>query len=356
MTSTKDYLVVGLNHKTAPLALRENLAFNENLLPDALSRLVRFKSVDEGLILSTCNRVEVYAASSSWEEAAGEIRDFLSDGHWLNRGDLESHFYSLHALEAVRHGFRVASSLDSMVIGENQIVSQVKRAYDVALSAGSTGPLLNRFLNRALNVSKRVRTETALGAGKVSVGSVAIDLALKIFDNLAEKKICLVGAGEVCELVLGALTARGVGKVITVNRTHEHALRLAAEYGGTARPIESLFSSLLSSDVAILSVAASHGFILSEPSVHALMRERKNRPLFLIDLGVPRCVEPEVNSLDAVYLYNLDDLKKVSDTNLVGRMEDAERGERIVDEEAKKFYERLRTPTPLCPSTSDSRN
>ncbi|MDO8519784.1 MAG: glutamyl-tRNA reductase [Deltaproteobacteria bacterium] len=336
----KDYIVVGLNHKTAPLALREALAFSPKALADSLRRLRGVPSVDEGFILSTCNRVEIYSATHDSDHAIASIRNFLSESKRLSPEVLNPHLYSFRSGEVVRHLFRVASSLDSMVVGETQITQQVKKAYEQSLAVGASEAYVNRLVNRALYVAKKVRTETEVSRHPVSVGQSAVHLAGKIFDRLGEKKICLVGAGLIGGLVLQSLSQRGVLNVTLVNRSLGRAEKLAAGTNVVVQPLARLEEALLAADIALFSVQTSTPLLSSE-TITRLMKKRKNQPLLAIDLGLPRNIDPEAAKIGNVYLYNLDDLATATETNKDLRKQEAVKAEEIVAFEAILFYERL---------------
>lgn len=331
-----NYVVVGLNHQTSPVGLRERLFIPEPQLPEALQELVSFKGISEGLILSTCNRVEIYASAASEREGVRNIKHFLSGRHQVDLGLLEPHLYNYTDYNAVRHVFRVASSLDSMVVGEAQITGQVKTAYQAAATSKTLGIFLNRFMDRALHVAKKVRSETAVSEKSVSIGSAAVDLARKIFGDLSQKKVVLVGAGEMGELVVSCLKSEGVSELRILNRSLERARHLAQQIGAVPDSLDSLEDALTWADVCIF---AAEGFLMDGARAKALSSRRRMAPLFLIDLGVPRNVEPAVNHAPNVYLYNIDDLKEVVTSNQAARNGEAKKAEEIVDVEATRFYE-----------------
>lgn len=331
-----DYIVVGVNHKTAPVELREKLTFGQENIPQALARLTG-GGCAEGLILSTCNRVEIYAAVSEKEEGLCSLKRFMTEHGHLDLSLVEPHLYGYASLEAVHHGFRVAASLDSMVLGENQILSQVKKAYQTALDSRSTGTFLNRFVNRALYVAKLVRTETEIGSRAVSVGSAGVELAAKIFEDLSSKCVALIGTGKIGSLVLESLKLKGVKKVILVNRSLEKARELAQD-DDEVTGLDRLEDVLLQADVVITSIAGDRP-LLTKDYLAGLMKKRRHHALFFIDLGLPRNIEPTVNDLGNVYLYNIDDLEKVVEGNRAGRQIAASDAEVLVEKEASRFYQ-----------------
>ncbi|MFW5925443.1 MAG: glutamyl-tRNA reductase [Myxococcota bacterium] len=329
---TRDILVVGLSHHTAPVGLRERLSVHTENTADELRSLMSQGTLQEGLLVSTCNRVELYATGDPTETTAS-IRKHL--GHRAAPDDVSPHLYERSGREAIRHAFRVASSLDSMVVGEPQILGQVKQAYDSAAAVGAVGPLLGRCFTHAFGVAKRVRSETGVAAGSVSVSSIACDLARKIFGDLQGRRVLLVGAGKMGETAakhLGKLGAR----LFVVNRSPERAEQLAEACGGQPRDYADLANELVSADVVITSTGSPR-FIVGEELVSNVMRARKRRPLFLIDIAVPRDIDPRVGELGNIFLYDLDDLQKVADENLAARRREAEAAEHIVLAEVEDF-------------------
>lgn len=341
-----DYVIIGLNHKTAPLSLRESLSFPEEKLDLSLKNLVSYTGVSEGLILSTCNRVEIYSAANS--DGAGHIREFLSESREIPLHLLEPHLYEYRSYEAVCHGFRVASSLDSMVVGESQITSQVKKAFEKARMAETSGLMLNQFINQALYISKKVRTETAISEGAVSIGSVAVDLSKKIYGDLAKKKVALLGAGEMGEQVLISLQNSGAKDIVLVNRNIEKASMLIGDEGSIVH-LDSVLDVLRQADLVVSSLGVSHPF-LTYKMILDIMGDRKNRPMFLIDLGVPRNIEASVNDIENVYLYNIDDLQNLSKVNLDSRKQEAGKAEEMIAKEAREFYKYIIHHQPLIGS------
>lgn len=333
--------VTGLNHKTAPVAVRERLAFAPHDLPAALRELCRECPVTEGLILSTCNRVEIAVSAEDEENPQSSVEMFLEKFRQNGHDTLRPYLYQFEGREAVRHLFRVAASLDSMVVGEPQILGQLKQAYFVAKETGTVSGFLDTVVTRAFTVAKRVRTETEIGASAVSVSYAAVELAREIFGDLQNHKVLLVGAGKMSELAARHLRRSGATILVT-NRTRERASEMAEIFQGKAVEYERLFSVLPEVDIVITSSGAPH-YILTRERMKEVLQARKNRPMFLIDIAVPRNIEPEVNELDNVFLYDIDDLQRVVDTNLKGRVNEAEEADRIVSEEVERLEGWMRT-------------
>ncbi|NWG03202.1 MAG: glutamyl-tRNA reductase [Syntrophaceae bacterium] len=331
-----ELLVVGLNHHTAPIAIRECLAFSEDQLEEALAKVHALSSVKENMIVSTCNRVEVYAATREIEKAIHDLKDFLSRYHQLPLKEFDRSLYAHIGEEAVRHVFRVASSLDSMVVGEPQILGQIKDAYDRAQQSKTSGLILHRLLHRAFHVAKRVRTETKIAISAVSISSVAVELAEKIFGSLEKKTILLIGAGEMCELAARHLVSGGAEKILVTNRTDERAIALAHQFRGEAIPFEEMGRGLRKADI-VISATNSPRYLIDHDQIIKVMRDRKQRPIFFIDIADPRDIEPKVGEIENVYLYNIDDLQKVAQENIKDREKEAQKAEEIVKEEVVKF-------------------
>ena len=322
-------VVIGLSHRTSPLQLRERFAFAGEKIPDALAALRASGIATEATILSTCNRVEIYAVTSLTPDAAvAELKKFLITHHAFD-GALGDELYFLAEPHSLHHLFKVAAGLDSMVIGETEIFGQLKSAYEVAFQNQHTGARLNKAFQRAFNVAKQIRTETNIQRGSVSIMSAAVELAEKIFSHLAEHEVLVIGAGETSEKTARALQSRGVKKITVTNRSPERATALAAELGGRAVPFENWPDEFERIDIAISSTAAPH-HILDRAKLEPLMRRRKNRPLLLIDIAVPRDIDPVVNALENVYLYNVDDLQSIADEYLKLRHEEVARCEQII--------------------------
>ena len=320
-------LLVGLNHKTAPVEVRERLAFSDEACSGALRALVDGEVVREGLIVSTCNRVEVLAeiAGAPLTEGFERITGFLSRERGLSDHDFQSHFYSHEDDKAVRHVFRVASSLDSMVVGEPQVLGQVRRAYSLALEAGTAGRVLNRLVHHAFRTAKRVRSETGIAASAVSISYMAVELGRKIFGSLKGQTVLLVGAGEMAELSARHLVQAGASRVMIANRTDETARQLAEEFGGEAVQFQRLAKHLSQADIVICSTGASD-FVITPEMAREALGARRNRPSFIIEISVPRNVAPEVSRLPNLFLFDIDDLESVIASNIREREREAERG------------------------------
>ena len=331
-----ELIVIGLNHKTASIDLRERMAFAEDQMERALHQVKSLPSLKENMILSTCNRVEIYAAVRETEKAVLDLKHFLSQYHGLPLREFEKNLYSFLGEEAVKHIFRVASSLDSMVVGEPQILGQIKSAYEMAVESKTSGIILHRLLHRAFHVAKRVRTETKIGDSAVSVSSVAVELAQKIFETLEKKAVLLIGAGEMCELAARHLVSGGVEKVWVTNRTYERAVSLAQEFKGEAIPFDEMNQGLKKVDI-VISATDSPQYLIWHDQMAKVIKERKQKPIFFIDIADPRDIEPSVGEIENVYLYNIDDLKKVADENIKDRVKEAREAEAIVQDEVIKF-------------------
>jgi len=335
-------LVVGLSHKTAPVEIREKVAFSPTLMEKPLKMLVDLPAINEGVIVSTCNRVELYATSRDAEAGKAQLKRFFATYHDLDPEALESHLYDYQGEDAIRHVFRVASSLDSMVIGEPQILGQIKTAYGYATDYKTAGLILNRFLHKAFSVAKRVRTETNIAGNAVSVSFAAVELARKIFGTLEDKTVLLIGAGEMCELAARHFINNGVSSVLVTNRTFERAEKLAKEFEGRAVLFDDFPSHLNQADIVLTSTGAPN-FILGHKKVEEVIRQRKNKPMFFIDIAVPRDIDPRVNDVSNVYLYDVDDLQGVVQSNLKERQKEAKKAEVIIDQEIDQFHRWLGT-------------
>ena len=327
-------VVVGLSHRTAPLAVREALAVPKDRIAETLCRLKGEAGLAEAMLLSTCNRVEVYGRAE--EARAGLLAEALVALHSPAPCDIQSHLYRIEGDAAVRHAFRVAASLDSMVIGEPQILGQVKEAYDLAENAGALGAVLNALRNRSVAAAKRVRTQTGIGRNAVSVSSVAVELARKIFGDLRDRQVLLVGAGKMSELAARHLVEGGARATVLGGRRFERAEELAAALGGRAVPFERLRDELRRAEIVISGTGAP-GIVIGEDDVEAALPARGGRPLVLIDIAVPRDVDPGVRKLSGVFLYDLDDLKAVADANLRERRKEASAAEALVEQEVLEF-------------------
>jgi glutamyl-tRNA reductase len=336
-------VLVGLNHKTAPIEVREQLAFSDEACGESLRALVDGEVVREGLIVSTCNRVEILASSSSEHggEAAERLGKFLSLQRSVPVEVFDGHLYT-HADEAaVRHVFRVASSLDALVVGEPQVLGQVRRAYSLAVEAGTAGRVLHRLVHHALRVAKRVRTETGIAASAVSISFTAVELGRKIFGSLKGATVLLLGAGEMAELAAQHLASAGATRILVANRTYETAQKLAVKFGGEAVEFDTLEQSLADADIVICSTGAAQYVITREMAERARV-SRRNRPAFFIDISVPRNVDPEVGKLSNLFVFDIDDLESVIASNIREREREAERAELIVESEVMQFQQALR--------------
>jgi len=336
-------VLVGVNHKTAPVEVRELLAFSDEACTDGLRRLVDGEIVREGLIVSTCNRVEILSATTNEQLESGteRITQFLDGGRRLPQDFLNQHIYSHRDEEAVRHLFRVASSLDSMVVGEPQVLGQVRHAYSLAVEAGTAGRVLNRLVHHTFRVAKRVRTETGIAANAVSISYMAVELGKKIFDSLKGHTVLLIGAGEMAELSARHLLNAGAARLLITNRTEDAANRLAREFGGTAAPFEELERTLAEADVVICSTG-SPTYVVTEEMIRKSRERRRNRPMCLIDISVPRNIDPNAGHVSNVFVFDIDDLESVISSNIREREREAERAELIVQSEVMQFQQSLR--------------
>jgi len=335
-------IVVGLNHKTAPVEIREKISFQSQIMEDAHRKLLETSGVTEGMILSTCNRVEVYSCVDDIERGIREVKGFLSAFHNIPLERFEEHLFVCSAEEALRHLFRVASSLDSMVVGEPQILGQLKDAYHTSCKYRAAGIILNKLLHRAFSVAKRVRTETRIASSAVSISYAAVELAKKIFGSLEGKVVMLVGAGEMCELAAKHFINSGIKDIYVTNRTFERAEKLAEEFKGTPVNFNEFHHFLPKIDIVLSSTGAPH-YIMKPEDVTEALRARKQKPMFFIDIAVPRDIDPKVNDIDNVYLYDIDDMQGVIEANVKGRTKEAEKAEEIVAEELTGFIHWLKT-------------
>jgi glutamyl-tRNA reductase len=336
-------VLVGVNHKSAPLAVRELLALSDDACASGLRSLVDGEIVREGLIVSTCNRVEVLTetANGRLNETTERIIEFLTRVNELPRSQFETQLYQHTDDQAVRHLFRVASSLDSMVVGEPQVLGQVRRAYSIALEAGTTGRILNRLVHHAFRVAKRVRTETGIGANAVSISYMAVELGKKIFDSFEGQTVLLIGAGEMAELAARHLVNAGVSNLLLANRSAEPARALARELDGTMVDLDRLAEHLPQADIVICSTAAD-SYVVTEQMVRDALAKRRNRPAFFIDISVPRNVDPAIGKIPNVFVFDVDDLESVISSNIREREREAERAELIVESEIMQFQQALR--------------
>ncbi len=330
--------LLGINHLSAPVGVRERLAIAPGRLADATRSLMHHPGVREGLILSTCNRVELLTE----QEHTSDVRSFLSNYFAVPVATLDPHLYEFREREAVRHLFRVASSLDSMVVGEPQILGQVKESYTVAREVGAVSTTLERLLQSAFTVAKKVRTETEIGSSAVSIASVAADLAKQIFGSLKGKQVLLVGAGKMSELAARHLMAQGANSLLVANRTAERAQRLAEQFHGLAVPFADLQQHAPKADIIVAGTGArEHLFNVADAQL--ILQKRRGRPVFFIDIAVPRDVDPAVNQVEGAFVYSVDDLQQVAARNQHSRSEEAEAAERIVSDEVDRFQQRLQT-------------
>ncbi|MFC1822033.1 glutamyl-tRNA reductase [Thermodesulfobacteriota bacterium] len=331
-------ILLGLNHKTAPIEIRECIAFSNAETTTALDTLRDIPVISEVMLLSTCNRVEVLFVTEDNLKAIEAVKSFIADANQVQEAFFEESLYTLEGDEAVRHIFRVASSLDSMVVGEPQILGQIKEAYQTAVLKKTPGVILNRLLHRAFFVAKHIRNETGIGDRAVSISYAAITLGRKIFDTLENKKVLLIGTGEMAELAVEHLRRDKAGDIYVANRTLERSVALAKNFEGKAIRFEEIADYLQQVDVVISSTGAPH-VVITRQHVKPVMRSRRNRPLFFIDIAVPRDIDPQINQLPNVYVYDIDDLKGVIEENLEDRKKEAVKGERMVDEAVINFRE-----------------
>ena len=334
----QEIIIIGLNHKTAPIELRECLAFTEDEIESALDILMEQTAIDEVALLSTCNRVEILMVAENSAEALESTRIFLSEFKEVPISEYNDNFYTHQGKAAVQHLFKVASSLDSMVIGEPQILGQVKNAYKSASSRKTSGVILNKLMHRTFSVAKRIRTETGIGDHAVSISYAAIELGRKIFGTLEGKQVLLIGAGEMAELAVEHLIRNRVGTIYVANRTFKNGLELAGKFRGRAIRFEEITDHLQHVDI-VVSSTGSPTFTITHAQVKGTMRSRRNRPVFLIDIAVPRDIDPDINQLTNAYVYDIDDLQYVIEENVDDRNKAAIQGERIVDEAVIHFRE-----------------
>jgi glutamyl-tRNA reductase len=334
----RDIILIGINHKTAPIELRECIAFSKEESSKAIDALRRIAGIHEALLYSTCNRVELLMVTDDRNQAVDAAKGFLSEFNKIPLAEFEGSLYVHANDDAVRHLFRVAASLDSMVVGEPQILGQIKEAYRGAAQAKSAGVILNRLMHRAFFVAKRVRTETGIGDRAVSISYAAVELARKIFGSLEGKRALLVGAGEMAELAVEHLIRNQVAETLVANRTFENGLELARRFNGQAIRFEEIADHLRVVDIIISSTGAP-GLVITRETVKPVIRARRNRPIFFIDIAVPRDIDPEINRLENAYVYDIDDLKGIIEENIEDRQKEAVKGERIIDEAVIRFRE-----------------
>ena len=336
---SQSIVLIGVNHKTAPIELRERIAISREELPEATRALAAVPGVSECMIVSTCNRVEILAAVESPDT---DLIAFVHRHFGLDPAILAPHIYEHRDQEAVRHLFRVAASLDSMVVGEPQILGQVKDAFAVARSSGTISGQLEHLLQSAFAAAKRVRTETAIGSNSVSIASVAVELARKIFGSLNGRTVFLVGAGKMSELAARHLVQQGAGAILVTNRTQERARQLAEPFNGRVIPFDQLYEAATEADIVISSTGAPHPIFRREHG-QAFMHRRRNRPMFFIDIAVPRDVDPAMNKVDGVFVYDIDDLQAVAASHMAERSAQAGDAESLIAAEVERFHQRRRT-------------
>ena len=335
-------ILLGINHNTAPIEVRERLAISPSRLADATRALAHQPGIREALILSTCNRVELLTVQDAAQSENPGTLNFLNEYLSIPVTDLKPHLYEFREREAVRHLFRVASSLDSMVVGEPQILGQVKEAYTKGREVGAVASTLEGLLQRAFTVAKRVRTETQIGSSSVSIASVAVDLARKIFDSLEGKTVLLVGAGKMSELAARHLIQQGAASILVANRTQSRAEQIAKNFNGQVIPFDHLYEQADRADIVITSTGAPQKIFGRSHGQHFLQR-RRNRPMFFIDIAVPRDVDPGMNDVEGCFVYDIDDLQQVAQAHLADRSREAEAAEGIVTGEVDKYLQRLQS-------------
>jgi len=335
-------LLVGINHRTAPVEVRERMNIQESRLAAAVSDLAHREGILEGMIMSTCNRVELVTNAREDAEATPIVRTFLAEYHHCELAAFEPHFYWLRQRDAVRHLVRVASSLASMILGEPQVLGQVKEADATARKVGALNRVLGVIVSHSLAVARRVRRETAIGSSAVSVYYAAVELAKKIFGSLRGKTILVIGAGKMSELAAKHLLASGASAIFVSNRTYERAQELARAFHGTAVRFDELFGAISRADVVISSTGAPH-FVITKDLAQKLLAARRNRPILLVDIAVPRDIEPAVNELDNAFVYDIDDLEAVVEANRRERQREAAQAEKIIEEELVRLERRLST-------------
>jgi len=336
MTTMLDIVLLGVNHKTAPIALRECLAISKEETSEALKAFQDMGAIREVMLFSTCNRVEVLMVAEDKTDAVETVKTFLSHLKQLPVSEFEKSLYIHEGDDAVRHVFRVAASLDSMVVGEPQILGQIKEAYQMATQTKTSGVLLNKLLHRTFFVAKRVRTETGIGDRAVSISYAAVELGRKIFGTFEGKKVLLIGAGEMAELAVENLARNRAGDILVANRTFESGVDLAKKFNGQVIRFEEIIEALEQVDI-IISSTGSQDYVVTRDHVKGMIRRRRNRPLFFIDIAVPRDIDPEINRLTNTYVYDIDDLKGIIDENIEDRNKEAMKGERIIDEAVISF-------------------
>jgi len=329
-------VVVGLSHKTAPVEIREKLSFGEHKLEEALHHLLAYDHLNEGLIVSTCNRTEIYVVCDHIDSGVNDVKQFLVEFCDLKLSSFFKYLYFHDSVEAVHHLFRVSASLDSMVVGEAQILGQVRSAYTHSFEAECTNVIFNRLFRQALSVGKKVRTETDIGESAVSISYAAVELAKKVFEDLEGRTVMVIGAGEMSELTAMHLVENGVSSVLVSNRTYERAVELAQKFQGKAIKFDAMLNHMVDADIVISSTGAPH-FVVKKADVSKIMHRRRGKPIFFIDIAVPRDIDPKVNKVDNAYLYDIDDLQAVVDANIAERDKEGQRAELLIDKEVEEF-------------------
>lgn len=346
-------IAIGMSHRTSPVEVRERFAFAESEIPATLEELRSRRLVTEGVIVSTCNRVELYAVTEGPDrEALDNIRAYLIEKRRYDKS-LNGEFYLYSEPNSLEHLFKVACGMDSMLLGETEILGQLKRAYELALQHRHTGSRLNKAFQRAFNVAKHIRTSTAIQRGSVSVASAAVELAEKIFSRLNEHHVMVIGAGDTSEKTARALLSRGAKSLIVSNRSFERAAALAQELGGRAVSFDNWADEYQNIDIVISSTSAPH-YVLDVPRLEPMMKARRHRPLLLIDIAVPRDIDPQVNFMESVYLYNIDDLQAIADNYLKQRQEELAKCEAIIREKAQALLEGSAGRLPFSPNLAQA--
>lgn len=342
MSQNQNLVLIGVNHTTAPVEVRERLAIPAGRLADAIRSLVHHPGIREGIILSTCNRVELLTVQENGSTTQANLLQFLQDYFAVPPASIAPHLYEYREREAVRHLFRVASSLDSMVVGEPQILGQVKESYTVARELGAVSNSLDPLIQRAFTVAKKIRSETQIGSSSVSIASVAVDLARKIFGSLQGKTVLLVGAGKMSELAARHLIQQGASNILVTNRTFERAERIARQFNGQAIAFEALYEQAARADIVITSTGAPQKLFYRSHG-QQFLHSRRNRPMFFIDIAVPRDIDPKMNEIEGCFVYDIDDLQQVAAANLADRSREAAAAETIVTQEVEKYEQRVQS-------------
>jgi len=333
--------IIGLNHRTAPIEVREKLAFSKTGLKQAVVALKKQPEICDGVILSTCNRMEIYTLGSKDQQINKSVNNFLSSFHDIRSDAFQTYLYDFKDMDAVRHLWRVSASLDSQILGENQILAQVKEAYFKAREAGIVSDIFSFIFEEAIKIGKKARSQTQIGCGAVSISTAAVELAKKIFESLKHKKVLIIGAGKIGELSASYLYDKGAQMILVANRTLSRAQELAKKFQGQAIAFDKFYEVLKNVDIVISSTEAPH-FLVTKNKMHEIILERRQRPIFFIDLGLPRNIDPAINNIDNVYVYNLDDLKKLKDANFKERLKEAEKVEQLINDNLQKVDSKLK--------------